>query len=464
MTIHRRNTIAAGPELPHLAQRIARNNIKNCGTAWGKITQVLSIFRTSEEQAVDLLTDIPGTSRILAPPAAILIAAWICLYWLPALDPAWSKILLMSPYMGAVTGMLLAVHFHRGRPLFLLLNLGIFYWCYRTFLSAGIPGLEQEKLYHAISSLLPINIFVFALLKERGVFTEAGKFRVIGLAGEAFFAYFLFHYNYPELAPLFKARLRTLESVNFLTISHFACTLFLLAAIGIAALAIQRKSSIEICILGYLVAVFIACNGILTSQVTTIFSFAACLMIIVAVLQESYNMAFRDELTGIPSRRALNEAMYGLGREFAIAMVDVDHFKKFNDTYGHDVGDQVLKLVAKKLSGVCGNGKAYRYGGEEFAILFGGRSVAEVAPHLEKLRQEIADYSMILRGDDRPKDDRKGKKRITGSRSGPATKVTVSIGVAEYGPDLPTPEEVIIAADKALYKAKQMGRNQVCRD
>ena len=64
------------------------------------------------------------------------------------------------------------------------------------------------------------------------------------------------------------------------------------------------------------------------------------------VAHEAYQMAFRDELTGLPGRRALNERMQRLGRNYVLAMSDVDHFKRFNDTHGHDVGDQVLRLVA----------------------------------------------------------------------------------------------------------------------
>jgi len=111
-----------------------------------------------------------------------------------------------------------------------------------------------------------------------------------------------------------------------------------------------------------------------------LFSGAALLIMQLAVIQESHNMAFRDDLTGLPSRRALNEQLPGLGSRYAIAMVDVDHFKRFNDTYGHDVGDQVLKVVAARLMGVTGGGRPFRYGGEEFTVLFPGQECQGVRP------------------------------------------------------------------------------------
>src|SRR3990167_5951921 len=98
------------------------------------------------------------------------------------------------------------------------------------------------------------------------------------------------------------------------------------------------------------------------------FMAAAGAIMLVSLLQESHRLAFRDELTGLPSRRALEEGLHGLGPAHAIAMVDVDHFKKFNDTHGHDIGDQVLRLVAAQLRKIGGGGKAYRYGGEEFTL------------------------------------------------------------------------------------------------
>lgn len=173
-------------------------------------------------------------------------------------------------------------------------------------------------------------------------------------------------------------------------------------------------------------------------------------------------MAFRDDLTGLPSRRALNEQLPGLGNRYAIAMVDVDHFKRFNDTYGHDVGDQVLRMVGAKMMSVTGGGRPFRYGGEEFTVLFPGKTCKDAAPHLERLRQSIEDYRMNLRSGDRPADDERGRNKRAGSRGSDSVSVTVSIGVAEINNRFTDPHSVIKGADEALYKAKGKGRNQVC--
>jgi diguanylate cyclase (GGDEF)-like protein len=170
-------------------------------------------------------------------------------------------------------------------------------------------------------------------------------------------------------------------------------------------------------------------------------------------------MAFHDGLTGLPARRALNEALLKLGNTYTAAMIDIDFFKKFNDRYGHEVGDQVLCMVASKLSKVGGGGKAYRYGGEEFTIVFPGRSVDEAIPHLEQLRETVEATAFGLRGRSRPPKKSENPKKIKGSRK--KVSVTISIGVAQRNRRYTSPQQVIKASDRALYRAKEAGRNQV---
>src|SRR5688572_29287099 len=172
-------------------------------------------------------------------------------------------------------------------------------------------------------------------------------------------------------------------------------------------------------------------------------------------------LAFRDILTGLPGRRALEERLRGLGSRYAIAMVDVDHFKKFNDTHGHDIGDQVLKLVGARLAEVGGGGIAFRYGGEEFSVLFPGAKLADALPHLEAIRASIESYRMAVRSPDRPRSKEAGSKRRGEGVSEKSISVTVSIGACAPGKNARTPAQVVKAADEALYRAKQGGRNRV---
>jgi len=224
-------------------------------------------------------------------------------------------------------------------------------------------------------------------------------------------------------------------------------------------------------------AFFLALRSTGTARVAMVYSATAACVLAISIVENSYLLAYHDELTTLPSRRAFNDAILRLHDPYSIAVVDIDHFKKFNDTYGHETGDQVLRLVAAHLSRVTGGGKAYRCGGEEFNVLFPGKTISEVVDHLEQLRAAIesAEFHMrnqdrrrVPRGQDRRNEKTRGRTKkghairqmLQDKPTGPLT-VTVSIGVATSAKEQSSPEEVLQAADKALYRAKANGRNRL---
>ncbi|MCP4874725.1 MAG: GGDEF domain-containing protein [Gammaproteobacteria bacterium] len=192
------------------------------------------------------------------------------------------------------------------------------------------------------------------------------------------------------------------------------------------------------------------------SRSLNVFSGSALLMCLYAILQETWRMAYLDELTGLPGRRALREKFQKIGGSYTVAMLDVDHFKKFNDTWGHNAGDTVLRMIAAKMSKVSGGGSSYRYGGEEFSIVFKGKKSREAVRHLEALREEIANRPFVIRRAGRRDSDNRGKPSTNKS-----VTITVSIGFADSDGIESTPWEVLKRADKALYRAKGKGRNCV---
>jgi diguanylate cyclase (GGDEF)-like protein len=212
-------------------------------------------------------------------------------------------------------------------------------------------------------------------------------------------------------------------------------------------------------------------------RIPSVYFASAAFLLAGSIVETSYLLAYHDELTTLPSRRAFHDALLRLESPYSIAMVDIDHFKRCNDTYGHDTGDQVLRMVATRLARISGGGQAYRCGGEEFAILFSGKTTNDVLDHLEKLRADIEASTLRLRGPDRRQETRgpdrrnqRSSKRIqTGhairqlSQQAPSNElsVTASIGVATSRRENPSAEEVIQAADKALYRAKAAGRNRI---
>jgi diguanylate cyclase (GGDEF)-like protein len=399
---------------------------------------------------------------IFAMPAVLLVAAYLSMPHIPILPPPWREILPYLPIATIAMGMFLSLHFHRSRVFFVLLMLAVFSWSCGAFLRDGLTDFRSRMVFQALSLLLPLNITLFCFIRERGVFSRGGRLRIAFLAVQAGVIAWFVRYNYTGVELFLARKFLAIPLLDHLPFSQAALFVLCAGSLLMATRVLTRQSYIDSGLLGAMAAVVLVCAWRGAPDASLAFVAAAALILTLSVLQDTYNMAFRDDLTGLQSRRALNEHLMGLGRQYVVAMVDVDHFKRFNDTYGHDVGDQVLKMVATKIQGVMGGGKAYRYGGEEFTILFPRRKEADTIPYLNELRKSIAGYQLWLRSPERPKKVKEGEKQRTGKGGEIAVSVTVSIGVAE-SEEGHSPSDVIRAADMALYRAKHKGRNQVCR-
>jgi diguanylate cyclase (GGDEF)-like protein len=398
-----------------------------------------------------------------AIPAALIAAAFAMVFYSAALPESLEGIKVYGPYAVFAVGAALAAAFNRGRALLAILILALAYGAQQVWLQQPFNAHLPRAVYLGLMLFVPLDLALLACLPERGAFNRHGAARlafiVLQVALTAWIA------RTVDDGIVDWAFQKFLEPAPFTAgrIPQLGIAVIMLGTLAAMAAALVTRSAVAAALAGAIIAFAIGAHVPNASLTFAAFTSAAGLMVTIAVLQDTFRMAFRDELTGIPSRRALNERLAGLGNRFTIAMADVDHFKKFNDTYGHDLGDQVLKMVAARIDDVGGGGKAYRYGGEEFTILFPGKEAAEAIPYLEALRREIEAYRLALRGTDRPK-RAKGSKRERGSwRGKDAVNVTISIGVAERNDRLVTPQAVIEAADRALYRAKDKGRNKVSR-
>lgn len=395
-------------------------------------------------------------------PLIVLLLSWLLLSRAFSLSPAQQELLTLAPYLLAAAALVSGYHFKRGRVCLLIILATVNYYLGSHYLTAGTITPEANLVYRALAILLPFNLLVIALMREKGITGCTGRMRLTFLGGQLFLLWLTLHQGSQALWMALTHPLLQLSLLASLPIPQLSLLLLVAAAVITLWKVWQRPAPVEGALFGVVITFGVLLAWPAVPFVTTIFSGTASLILVLAIIQDSHNMAFRDDMTGLPSRRALNELLRGLGSRYAIAMVDVDHFKRFNDTYGHDVGDQVLKVVAGRLMAVSGGGRPFRYGGEEFTVIFPGKTAKDAAPHLERLRKAIEEYKMALRSDDRPKDDAKGQVSRSRQYSNRDVSVTVSIGVAESGSRYATAEEVIKAADTALYRAKKGGRNQVC--
>jgi diguanylate cyclase (GGDEF)-like protein len=340
-------------------------------------------------------------------PGGVLVAATILLLVVPAWRETAVTFVPAYPNAAFAAGVVLALRFRRYRVFFVVLLLAAAERL--VWLTAESPG--AHVVLGAASVWLPLNVGVLAWLPERYGFRATAAW-IIGL-------------------------LAVQTVVTVLSVQPEAAPLAALLATPLGAL------------LGFAASV---------PALASLAFAGAGLVLAVALVEASYVIAYGDELTGLPGRRALTEALRRLNGVYTIAMVDIDHFKKFNDAYGHDVGDQLLRMVGARLGEVGGGGRTFRYGGEEFAIIFDDASVEETVPHLETLRKRIETTGFALRGADRP------RHRPEAPRSPrPVQRVSVSVSIgAATARDDDRPEDVLDAADAALYRAKAGGRNRLC--
>jgi diguanylate cyclase (GGDEF)-like protein len=397
-----------------------------------------------------------------AAPAAILAAAYMAIAQ-PALIPgAMIPLVPQLPYGALATAAVFGLVFHRGRVVFTAIALGIAYDAFRRYVGDDATSLPARAAFAGICVLAPVVIAILASTRERRILNIHSIPRLALIAAACAFPAWMVETNRSTMIEWFYgsvigAHLPVETPIPQLGIAAIGGSL---TAVVIAAI-VQR--SLVIAGIAWALAAYAYALHVSSSH----FDFPIALttagaVLALVVLQDTYHMAFRDALTGLPGRRAFDEALTAVGRHYAVAMVDIDHFKQFNDAHGHQVGDEVLRMVASRLARVGGGGRTFRYGGEEFVLLFPGKSADEVEPHLEALRAAIEDYRMAIRSPGRPKKPRVGKRRRTGQSSAQTVSVTVSIGVAARGARNMTPVAVIAAADRALFRAKRLGRNRVC--
>ena len=366
-----------------------------------------------------------------------------------------------APYLIFIGGTFLGGFFKRHRIAFISFTYGLAYLVLHNsgYTDALNSNAHQALIVTMTAFLLPLNVALLSSLKEQQVLSIQGLMASIIILGQFVVSYWLLQ-NYSALLEQYLFfQVEQLSPYIPSTISLAVSISFLISFIVLTVHVIKTKGLFEIAFLGCLLSsLFFFATG-LEKPSDTIYISLAGLILVWGLMHNSYVIAYIDELTELPGRRAMNEELSRLRGQYSIAMLDIDFFKKFNDTYGHDVGDQVLRMVASKINQIGGGGKPFRYGGEEFSIIFPGKDSKATFPFLSNLRETIDDTSLILRNQDRPakKPEKIPPKKVPWQE----VHVTISIGVATTCDELRTTEEVMKAADEALYRSKEKGRNRI---
>jgi diguanylate cyclase (GGDEF)-like protein len=407
-----------------------------------------------------------STLRLLILPGGVVLACAAVLAHSDWVALPGASLNFLS-YCALTGGMLLAWRFHSSRVFLALLVVCLF--------QEGLPLLAPPhsrawfgSAVTVLGALVPLDFLLIGLMREQGFSVSSLAPPLLVMFVQSTFVAVLAAGNETSIGTHHPGRLWL---PTYVLIAFAAASLLLLAR------ALRSRKPSDGALFWSLAACFLSLYFHPEMRASSVYALAALSILAISVIETSYLFAYHDELTGLPSRRAFNDSFQALQVPYSVAAVDIDHFKSFNDTYGHDVGDEVLRLVASKLARITGGGRAYRCGGEEFTILFSGKLTSEVLPHLEELRLAIENAHFRKRGSERRQTPRGPDRRSVGNRnrtrkadairqlardrSPQAVSVTVSVGVATCSSDASDREQVLLAADKALYRAKANGRNRI---
>lgn len=417
----------------------------------------------NDTRAMEFLTRRALKSSFL-PGGAILLGATLLL------EPRWivfpSTGISFFYYAVFIAAALLAWRFHCTRILFSVVVLLLAHMGIRSFAQVQLTGAGAGLVAFELAALfVPLDFILLTFFPERSTDGRSLFWFLALLFLESVMVAAIARPDQTVPAFLHAKFIRSYH----LHLTQPSLVLFIIAA-GLLFYRLARyHKPIDNGMLWGLIAAAVGLNSHAAGNAGTSYFGVAGFILASSIIENSYSLAYQDELTGLNSRRAFNDAFMRLKHPFCIAIADIDHFKSINDTYGHDTGDQVLRLVASRLARVSGGGETFRVGGEEFNLLFPGKTARDVADHLELLRLSVEAAEFRLRaGEDRRQTPRENDRRVASRRRTRESassvfgtlSVTISIGLAESHPKL-GPDEVIQYADRALYRAKQGGRNRI---
>lgn len=396
-------------------------------------------------------------------PGGLLVAAALG-FLRPGGLPAWALPLVgLYCYLILGAGVLLCWFLDRNRVLLAIVVLMLVDWALLHFVAGDVTATGVSRVvFDATALLLPLNLLAFSLIPERGLRIKQEAVRLVLILCQALLVAWI---CLPDQAVMAESlefafiapRLTSWTPIPQPALLAFGAALVLLTFRSVLSRSLlERRNAIEIGFVWALVAAFVGLHGSRAGWLPTNFFATAELILVLAVYEATHKMTHYDALTGVRGRDAFTQALRGLGKRYSIAVADIDRFKQVNARHGYSVGNQVLRLIAERMTSMFDQEDVFRLEGGRFIILFRNKSVPEALPHLDALRKAVEALSTTPLGD-----------RIVTQDPGTADSslgqqiVTISIGVAERDDRKPSPEKVMKVAERLLNQAKRSGRNQV---
>ncbi len=393
-------------------------------------------------------------------PALIVIMISLTFDWLKNTNQVYQAQVQTIPYLAAVLAFVLALQYYQFKTFFAALILLLAYLSFWQLLHGS--NSSPLGIYWGLSIIFSMQWLWLSFSQPSNPVSLKGLTTAILLALP--YLILMADGNSLLLGQLIQSLPKSWRQdiINGVWISPMALMIFLPTLAAVSYRSFKERSLIAGSMFICLLAIFTALVWLQRPLYGVTFFVGASLTLVVSLFIESWAQAYRDELTGLASRRALMSRLHSLSGRYSLAVIDVDNFKVFNDRYGHDTGDDVLRIVAQQLGKVGPRNKAYRFGGEEFVILMPGKHLDDAHQLMDQLRKRIANYPVVIRDRvRRPNQDVQGIEQRGLVSVKRTIHITVSIGIAQPDARNLKPASVFKLADEALYRAKAQGRNQV---
>ncbi len=367
---------------------------------------------------------------------------------------AFPEMMRYYPVLALAAGVITVWRYQRDRllvgiVLLVLANLGVWY---ATGAAVGSAG---GVLFESVALLVPLNFLAFAWMDEQWVFTRVGRIRLGIVLLQAALVALVSLTQGIALPASFAIEL---VPGSWLTWTSLSQPTLLAAAAAISILAVRVVLAPNATNRGLLWSTVSSVLALQSAETATFFFATAVLILTVSAHETAYAREKRDQLTRLLPRNFFEQALHSLRGSFSIAVVDIDHLHTFNARYGRDAGDEALRRIGTLLKHVGRGGTAYRYGGDEFAVIFPKKTVDQVAPRLGRICKKIERKRIAFADKDRPATGLAESESKSGKEK---AYLTVSIGIAQKTIHIIDPQEVVGEADQAAYQAKTQGGNRV---
>jgi GGDEF domain-containing protein len=324
-------------------------------------------------------------------------------------------------------------------------------------------GSVSETVFAASAFLLPLNFLTLAVVKETRM-SLVRALRVLPFLLQVFAVWWLCDPMHQDIAVALRSAYLPGWSTHWTPVPQAALIVFLIAGLLLSVRCLVRRNSMDAGAAWALGAVFLAYHGTRFGWSPANFFSAAGVILFAALLQETYQDTYRDELTGIAGRMAYAEATAQLASQYALAVLAIDQLNGYACIHGKPVVEQILKLLAPKVQTACRTGRVFRVSGEELTLLFQQQSAVQALVELERIRKRLESTLLILRDGRRIREeDPEVRGTATARGNDQVLPITASIGVADSLVEGATLSVVIKAAYRALYEAKGTGGNAVKR-